>query len=441
MSVTTTSNSQSYTTTGAGVIAISSGTTGAIDNMNIGSTTRGSGNFTTLNVNSTATFSSTVSVPDPTANGHAVSKNYVDNSPKWITGSTLPAITTPSSSDKAFSFQVTASSGATVLYSVISGAIPAGGTLNTSTGVISGTSTAGSGTNSYSFTIRATASSLTSDRSFSIDIIIPTPPGQVLYEGSSSNTNGGQQTYTWTVPAGVSTVSVAAIGGGGGGYYGWAVCGGSGGGLVWANGVPVTPGASYTILAGDGGCWSGSGGGFSCFPGLIAGGGRCGCCPGCYYLSGTYTSGCGSCGSIAYPDTAGGGGGAGGYCNNNAPYANSGYSGCYGGGGSGTSHHSSTHGTGGGGGTGILGQGANGACGNAGYSHQTGSGGQGGSSGTCGQPGQPWSPGGNGYACGGNYGGGGGGGGTSSGGGWGGKGAVRIMWGGGRSYPTNAASL
>jgi hypothetical protein len=44
----TTTNNQSYTTTGAGAITISSGTTGTIDGMNIGATTAGTGRFSSI---------------------------------------------------------------------------------------------------------------------------------------------------------------------------------------------------------------------------------------------------------------------------------------------------------------------------------------------------------------------------------------------------------
>lgn len=263
---------------------------------------------------------------------------------------------------------------------------------------------------------------------------LPPPPGAALYEGATANQNGGTQAYTWTAPGNVSSVSVAVIGAGSGGYYGWAVCGGAGGGLTYTNATPVTGNASYTIQVGNGGCWSQSAGGYSCFPGITAGGGSCGCCSGCGCIGGP-----GGPGTIAFPNTAGGGGGGGGYGPNQCWYSNSGHTGCYGGGGSAGSHHSSTYGTGGGGGTGINGQGNNGACGSPFNSHSNGTGGQFGSNGTCGISGEPWANGnGHGYNCGGNYGGGGGGGGTSHGGGWGGKGAVRIIWPSSRTYPNNA---
>ena len=63
---------------GLGSLAIAPTTAGSINNMNIGATTRGTGAFTTLNVNSTATFSSTVTVPTPVNNTDATTKAYVD---------------------------------------------------------------------------------------------------------------------------------------------------------------------------------------------------------------------------------------------------------------------------------------------------------------------------------------------------------------------------
>ena len=52
----TTTNNQSYTTTGAGTITISSGTLGTINNMSIGATTPSTGAFTTLSTTGNAVF-------------------------------------------------------------------------------------------------------------------------------------------------------------------------------------------------------------------------------------------------------------------------------------------------------------------------------------------------------------------------------------------------
>jgi hypothetical protein len=53
ITVNTTTNNQSYTTTGAGTITMTSGTAGNINNMNVGATTAGTGAFTTLSASST----------------------------------------------------------------------------------------------------------------------------------------------------------------------------------------------------------------------------------------------------------------------------------------------------------------------------------------------------------------------------------------------------
>ena len=48
ITLNTTTNNQSYTTTGAGIITISSGTAGSINNMTIGATTAGTGRFSSI---------------------------------------------------------------------------------------------------------------------------------------------------------------------------------------------------------------------------------------------------------------------------------------------------------------------------------------------------------------------------------------------------------
>ncbi len=68
VTIQTTTNNQSYTTTGAGTITITSGTAGNIDNMNIGASTRGTGAFTTLGANSTVTFTGAVTSNTTTNN-------------------------------------------------------------------------------------------------------------------------------------------------------------------------------------------------------------------------------------------------------------------------------------------------------------------------------------------------------------------------------------
>ena len=67
-------------------------------------------------------------------------------------------------------------------------------------------------------------------------------PVEVSRHGASEWTTVGQ--HSWVVPAGVTSVSVVAVGGGGGGaYYGNENSGGAGGGLGWRNTVTVVPGS------------------------------------------------------------------------------------------------------------------------------------------------------------------------------------------------------
>jgi hypothetical protein len=82
------------------------------------------------------------------------------------------------------------------------------------------------------------------------DIVIPvtadTNSANVLYD-----TPG---TYTWTVPADVTSISAIAIGAGGGGVQRTSGgAGGAGGNLAYVNTVTVTPGSEYTIVVGQGG--------------------------------------------------------------------------------------------------------------------------------------------------------------------------------------------
>lgn len=271
------------------------------------------------------------------------------------------------------------------------------------------------------------------------------PPSQVAY------TTPG--TYSWVCPAGVSSISVVVIGGGKGGedYYGNA-----GGGLGWKNNIPVVSGTSYTVVVGVGGA-ARSNGGNSYFvnTSTVMGVG------GTLDVGGTYIGDGGGNGGTR-TNGFGGGGGAGGYTGNGGPggpdsqygsTAGGNGAGGAGGGGAGGSY-SFTHNAdysiytediranAGGGGVGILGQGTNGAGGGtAGIS-----GGGGGSGGANGSSASGSRTGG----AGGAYGGGGGIGGqlgtqngtTTGTPGIGGGGAVRIIWGAGRSFPsTNTGNV
>jgi prepilin-type N-terminal cleavage/methylation domain-containing protein len=136
-------------------------------------------------------------------------------------------------------------------------------------------------------------------------------------------------TYSWTVPAGVTSVEYLVIAGGGGGYNGWYGGGGGAGGMLTGTGYAVTPGVSISITVGAGGA-GGTNGSNSVFGTLTAIGGGTASCPGVAGGSGGGASACSGAvggagtssqgyagGTPGYGcgygnDSGGGGGGAGG---------------------------------------------------------------------------------------------------------------------------------
>ena len=240
-------------------------------------------------------------------------------------------------------------------------------------------------------------------------------------------------TYSWTCPDGVTSVCVVAVGAGGDG--GGDKHGDGGGGLGWKNNISVTAGQSYTVVVGN----KNSGGGDSYFinPSTVRGGGgntsttNNGGTGGGYVGDGGGSGGQGGSKNGSY---AGGGGGAGGYSGNGgnggtgisfgASSGNAGTGGA-GGGGAGANWEG-----GAGGGVGLQGEGASGLGASTYYdsgSYQYGHCGQGGSGGLP----QTWAA----FPSLGPGSGGGGGNGIA-----GQHGAVRIIWGTGRAFPsTNTA--
>ena len=237
--------------------------------------------------------------------------------------------------------------------------------------------------------------------------------------GQAEYTTAGS--YTWTAPAGVTSVCVVCVGGGGAG----------GGALAYRNNITVVPGTGYSVVVGAGGVATG--------PGQNTGtsGGDSSFSDG----TNTTTAEGGVSGSETYSDPAGtyDGGGRGGYGEGGGGYTGGGAGGYSGDGGiTGFGASTSTDGQGGGGGggewpywggggVGIYGEGANGAAGTADNSTDgPGKGGSGGGAGAYGTNG------GN-AVTGGLYGGGYG---SRWNGNQGGGGAVRIIWGSGRSFPS-----
>ena len=279
-------------------------------------------------------------------------------------------------------------------------------------------------TGSVSGTIVATSSTVTIN-----DTSTAPPVGQAAY------TTAG--TFSWTAPAGVTSVSVVAVGPGGKGY-GIAMPneGGGGGGLGWTNNIAVTPGNSYTVVVGAAG--SGTHSYFISTATVRGGAGGDGTAT-TGGAGGTYTGtggGNGGAGGTSTAGSASGGGGAGGYAgaggkgagsNDSSPYAGVAGSG---GGGAGGALGSPVPGGGGGGGVGILGQGSNGVANAAGYDNGSLTGYQGGGGSGGGGTSTTRS------RNGGNYGGGSAGHQSSAMNNYGAGGAVRIIWGPGRAFPS-----
>jgi len=282
-----------------------------------------------------------------------------------------------------------------------------------------------------------------------------TPVGQELFATVGS--------FTWTAPAGVTSVSVVCVGGGGGGSGSTAGgSGGGGGGLGWKNSIAVTPGVGYDVVVGGRGtsaaAASTTAGGDSYFistatvrgiggarsAALLNGGGA----GGGFVGDGGGNGGAG--GGAPTNVQCGGGGGAGGYSgaggNGSPGTANNATDGAGGGGGGGGGGGSADT-AGSGGGVGVLGEGANGTRGAS--TTADGRGGFGGSGGTDAAQASTSTTAVNVYSTGtrsnpGLYGGGCGGSenGTGELANAGGNGAVRIIWGPGRSFPsTNTGDL
>ena len=134
----------------------------------------------------------------------------VDNAPAWVTsagslgsfGNYVNVNVTVSATD---------ADGDTVTYSIVSGSLPSGLSLNSSTGVISGTMGAVGSSTTVNFTIRATANGKTADRAFSF---VQAGPNTVAYSYTGS-------AQTFSVPSGLSSLTayVWGAGGGGGGQH------------------------------------------------------------------------------------------------------------------------------------------------------------------------------------------------------------------------------
>ena len=252
--------------------------------------------------------------------GTAISVPGVEYSgvPSWSTATGSLASTTQSTS---ISVTVAATSDSAVSYSLFSGTLPAGVTLNSSTGVISGTTPAVASNTTYSFVIRATdAQNQDTDRSFSITV----------------NAANATPTIEYLVVAGGGSAGSASpsrgpsAGGGAGGFLDGTMSVGSsltisvgagGATTTWLASTPYeysgNNGANSSIVGSNSITATGGGGGAgsnAAKPGLNGGSGGGGNWAGQQTVAATGISGQGFAGAITTGTqyACGGGGGAGG---------------------------------------------------------------------------------------------------------------------------------
>lgn len=138
--------------------------------------------------------------------------------------------------------------GAGVTWSVASGALPAGLSLNSSTGVVSGTPTT---SGSHNFTLRASYRTKTGDQSYDLAVSqqVTASGGTVTYNGNYAiHTFTSNGTFQLTSP---TSVNILVVGGGGGGGHDGG--GGGGGGQVGYQANYTLSAGSYNVIVGAGG--------------------------------------------------------------------------------------------------------------------------------------------------------------------------------------------
>lgn len=185
--------------------------------------------------------------------------NTAGTGPTWVTTSPLTSVY--AGAVVSIPLIVTTPKSTTVTYSVTTGALPAGLTLGSTTGIISGTPTSvayGSGVYSASFTVTATNNlGNTSAKSFTLAVQVIT--------GGTITTSGSYVYHTFTssanlvVTSGTGPVEVFAWGGGGGGGspggWGQGSPGGAGGAVY---GRLTLSAGTYPVVVGGAGVVNGS---------------------------------------------------------------------------------------------------------------------------------------------------------------------------------------
>lgn len=170
----------------------------------------------------------------------------IDRDPVWVTAAgTYTVYDGGRSSFLTFTANDPDGGGSTV-YSLVSGSLPSGATLNASTGAIGPFNAVATDT-SYPITLRATNTNGSNVQFTDLAGIIIVVKAPAI---STFTANG-----TFAVPSGVSAVDVLVVAGGGtgGNQHGG---GGGAGGLIFRPAFPVTPGGTVSVTVGVGGTGS-----------------------------------------------------------------------------------------------------------------------------------------------------------------------------------------
>jgi hypothetical protein len=155
---------------------------------------------------------------------------YVDTNVAWSTASGSLGTLAYNASGTHYTLSATDADSDTITYSVLSGTLPTGLSLNSSTGVISGTLNNAGGISVSTFTIRASTTNANADRQFSItvggapysvDFLVVAGGGSGGYAPPSQHTGGGGgaggfRTSTQTVSSGTAITITVGDGGAGG---------------------------------------------------------------------------------------------------------------------------------------------------------------------------------------------------------------------------------
>jgi hypothetical protein len=213
----------------------------------------------------------------PTGSGANTISVTAGVNPVWVTAAGYnPVAVSPTNA--TFTFLATdPDGGSTITYSIVSGALPSGATLNTSTGVLT---FSGFPTSNLTLTVRATDSG-NSTADLTTTLLVPVATGGTITTSGNYKIHvfSGSGTFT---PNFTGTVEVIMVGGGGGGSN--IIGGGGGAGGLIASTTTLATAAAYPIVVGAGGRggygynalgYTGSGdhGGSTTFNNLIAYGG------------------------------------------------------------------------------------------------------------------------------------------------------------------------